>query len=195
MLSKSKIDITNQLDKMSLEETIRGMMMALGLFDQDQVSKILDRLPKEDKEVAMKAMVLLLLKMSMSQTKLLLKALLGMDYYTRITSTLLSEPDIPFDKESSEKNIACQEDMEKRIQEIDTDTKGVLKLPVLDDAFGGLGEYFDQWAGHAFRASQDLGLLPKDTEKAKAIIRERAEKLEAERKVASQLVQDENKSP
>lgn len=189
MLSKSKADITNKLNHMTTDEAIRGLLMSVNLLDQEQSFKIFDRLSEKDRKLALEQMQLLWRKIVLIQELCLFKAIMATDYYTRMID-LESGFDNPIEKGAYEENMARQKDLESQIQEIDAKTKDITELPAIEDAYKGLIEYFDHWVVHAFRMSQKLGILPKDIEEAKKIIRERAEKLEAARK-AKPPVQEE----
>lgn len=189
MLSKSKTDIANNLKQMTSEEAVRGLLMAMSLFDRDQAFKIFDRLSEKDRELAIEQIQHQFWKIIYIQELCLFKAIMAIDYYTRMID-LESGIESPIEAGEYERNMAYQRDLEKQIKEIDEKTKGIAELPVMEDVYKGMTEYFDHWVVHAFRMSQKLGILPKDIEEAKKVIRERAEKLVAEEK-AKPPVQEE----
>lgn len=189
MLSKSKADITNQLNNMSVEEVLRGLLMSISLLDHDQANKIFDRLSEKDKKMAWEQMHLFMRKVILIQEICLFKAIMATDYYTRVLD-LEAGFDNPIEIGEYEKNLAHQQELEKQMQEINEQTKGITELPVIEDIYQGLTEYFDHWVVHVFRTSQKLRILPTDIEEAKRVIREKADKLEAEKK-AKQPVQEE----
>lgn len=189
MLSKSKADITNNLKQMTSEEAVRGLLMAMSLFDRDQAFKVFDRLSEKDRELAIEQIQHQFWKIIYIQELCLFKAIMAIDYYTRMID-LESGIESPIEAGEYERNMAYQRDLEKQIKEIDEKTKGIAELPVMEDVYKGMTEYFDHWVVHAFRMSQKLGILPKDIEEAKRVIRERAERLVAEEK-AKPPVQEE----
>lgn len=174
---------------MTSEEAVRGLLMAMSLFDRDQAFKIFDRLSEKNRELAIEQIQHQFWKIIYIQELCLFKAIMAIDYYTRMID-LESGIESPIEAGEYEKNMAYQRDLEKQIKEIDEKTKGIAELPVMEDVYKGMTEYFDHWVVHAFRMSQKLGILPKDIEEAKRVIRERAEKLEAEEK-AKPPVQEE----
>lgn len=182
MHSKSKINITNNLDKMTKEEAIRAIIMALGLFDGEQAQLIFDRLPKEYKEEAWETIYFCSRKMSLMQQRALWKASMAVDYYRRTLNLLYFNTNEPIDKQAYDDNFARQEKCEKEIQEIDTKTNGALKLPVIEDAMQGQYDYYDQWISFTYLVFQDLEIIPKDKQKAKAFLEELSKMTEEERR-------------
>lgn len=192
MLSKSKANITNNLSQMSAEEAVRGLLMSVSLLDRDQSFKIFDRLSENDKKLAIEQMQHMMYKIIFIQELCVFKAIMAVDYYTR-TIDLESGIVNPIEEGEYERNLAYQEDLERQIREIDDKTKGIAELPVIEDIYQGLTEYFDHWVVHAFRMSQKLGLLPKDIEEAKKVIKERAEKLEVEKRAKPPIQEEKSR--
>ena len=196
MLSKSKINIANQLDKMSLEEAVRGMVMTMSLSDKEQINKIFERLPTDDKKQAWEFLCLFIEKTSLVQSRLIFKAIMCVDFYSKTLNRVFNDDkELPSeeDKQAYLDNVEQQERLEKEIKEIDAKTNGVFNLPVLDEAYEGLSDNFDQWVVFLVRMLQDVGKVPKDKEQAKAYFNELSNKLAEERR-ESLSVRDNNKS-
>jgi len=156
MYSKSKADIANQLDKLSPLEAISGMAKSLQLGDQEQADKIFWRLPKEQRIQAWHIINLGQRKFATMQTILLLKASMAVHFYEVLLDNLLGGK-FESVQQDYDASIEKQRNYEKEIERIDLESKGVLKLPEIEEAHQGMCDYYGQWKTFVAKfASKDV---------------------------------------
>lgn len=154
MFLKSKVNIADQLNKLTPLEAISGMVKSLHLDDHEQADKIFSRLPKDQKSQAWHFMHLYQQKLNAMQSIVLLKASLAMYFYQMLLGNMIDGNQEVMNPEDYDSNLEKQKYFMKEIEKIDVETNGVSKIAEIDDAFQGMSNYYDQWMRTAIKYSK-----------------------------------------
>lgn len=160
MQSKSKMDIANNLDKFTFEEVVRAMIMALYRGDPDQANRIFLRLPKKQQAEAWTLQFLIMQKLHLTQSKLLYKANMAMGFYSMLVNVFLLETPDELDHKAYKDNYEAQAKLDEQITKIDSELKGIFRIPEIEEALEGLDESFDTWQLHLCKFMQKRGRWP-----------------------------------